>query len=254
MWASSFKCSENDTTAFVELSVTTSIPDSWELPSYLAGDVLDMGRYRDDRDRFVVPDRSWQPGQDSKIHEVDFAGTHQMREQQKLPGWMRTWPDTTEAGREIEPYDPAKHRPMEPAEMYSQDSLDALRDSGFEPQDNGVWRREVLDEEGKPLGASHILTYEPGHRRPSDRSRAPWHLTTDPETAGIAFSTLRGHRGALSAADEDVAQARKMPKQARLYLSVVATFVGKTAAAQSPGRASADDWLDQNAHLYDEWS
>ncbi len=231
--------------------MTTSIPDSWELPSYLAGDVLDMGRYRDDRDRFVVPDQSWKPGQDAKIHEVDFAGTHDMRQSQRDLDMLRAnrekWSDTTSpADREIEPYDPAKHGPMEPAEVYSQDSLDALQGAGFSPHESGVWHRPVTTDEGEHLGASHIITYEPGHRRPSDGSRAPWHLMTDPETAGLAFPTLRGPRGALAAADEDVAQIRRMPKHARMYLAMV--------AAQSPGRANADDWLAKNAHIYDEWS
>ena len=206
-----------------------------------------MGRYRD---RGVRETISGKPDEDAEVI------TH--------PKWQVS---------EIEPYDPAQHGPYEPAEMYSQDSLDALERAGFEPQEPGVWKREVTDEAGKPLGASHILMYEPGHRRPSDGSRAPWHLMTDPETAGFAFGTLRGSRGALSAADADVADARRIPKQARLYFSVVAAFVGKTAAGPSAGRRDAEDWLarntdesfehdpreearrwmDEHAHEYDEW-
>lgn len=247
MWASTFNCFGTDIPALVELDVDVT-PDSWELPIYLAGDVLDMGRYRRDRDRFVVPDRSWTPGQDAKVHEVDFAGTHDMRQSQRDLEMLRanrenyrsdkewsdptpsTWEDNVHRVGEIEPYDPASHH--EPAEMYSQDSLDDLERAGFEPQEPGVWKREVKDEEGNPLGGSHFLMYEPGHRRPSDNKRAPWHLTTDPETVGVAFSTLRGHRGALRAADADVASARSMPKQARHFLFAVAG-------------CQTDSWVDQ---------
>lgn len=242
-------------TTFVELSVTTLIPDSWEMPSYLAGDLIPMNRYRD-RERETVPDEEWTPGQNARVFDMDY--TRDQKKQRSLP----SEPEQPSASWEIEPYDPEKHG-GEPAEMYSQDSLDALHAAGFEPHESGVWHRPMVIGDGENLGAGHILTYEPGHRRPTDNSRAPWHLMTDPETAGLAFRRLRGPGGAISAADADVAQIRKTPKHARLYL----------VAAQSPGRANADDWLaqhpeesfehdpraeahswmDQNADQYEHW-
>jgi hypothetical protein len=218
--------------------VTNLIPDSWELPSRLAGDLINMDRFRD-RERSAVPDEYWEPGQDAKVHEVDFAGTRAHREMEQkrrelgLGGEFESppsaWSNSSfwEHGP-IEPYDPSTYH--EPPELYSQDSLDALEKAGFEPHDSGVWHRPATTEDGEPIGASHILTYEPGHRRSTDNSRAPWHLTTDPESVGDVFGTLRGPHGALSAADEDLAQIRKMPKQARRYLALV------RMAAQSPDR------------------
>lgn len=281
--------------------MTNLIPDSWELPSYLAGDLIPMDRFRD-RERATVPDDSWEPGQDADVvmHPKwkvrRGPSTTELHPKDRTPGWEdltrpstsptystppiygpgldwsnpteETWAEAARRLNEVEPYDPEKHGPYEPAEMYSQDSLDALERAGFEPHEPGVWHRPVTTDEGEHLGASHILVYDPGHRRPTDNSRAPWHLMTDPESVGVAFSTLRGHRGALAAADEDRAQIRKIPKQARRYLAMV-----RLAAAQTPGRANADDWLARNpeesfehdpreearrwmedhAHEYDEW-
>lgn len=234
--------------------MTNLIPD-WELPNHLAGNLIDMDRFRG-RERATLPDDSWEPGQKARVHEVDFAGTHQMRAEQKspglhpqtrTPGWEDlthpegdAWGDAVRNLNAIEPYDPEKHGTYEPAEMYSQDSLDALEKAGFEPHEAGVWHRPVTTDEGEELGARHILVYDPGHRRPTDNSRAPWHLMTDPESVGVAFRTLRGHNGALAAADEDRAQIRRIPKQARRHLFIV------ESAGQSPGRANADDWLARN--------
>lgn len=207
--------------------MTTQIADSWELPSHLAGDLIPMRKYRGrgvtapteeaERDADVITHPKWRirRGPTSfKPDPVDSA--------------FSDWSFLSD----VEPYDPAMHGMHEPAEMYSQESLDALEKSGFEPLEIGVWHRPVTTSTGENLGASHLIMYSPGHRRPTDGTRAPWHLMTDPETAGVAFSTLRGPRGAISAADEDVRQIRAggLPKE----------------SARTPGQSSADDWLARN--------
>ncbi len=204
-----------------------------------------MGRYREDRDRFVVPDRNWKPGQDARVFDLDY--TRQMRAPRPIE---ESWTNAADRLGDIEPYDPEKHAPHEPAELYSQNALDRLNRAGFEPHDSGVWHRPMINDQGTNIG-THYLSYEPGHKLDSG-ARAPWHLTTDPEDVGEVFPTL--HR-AIRAADQHAAT------------------IGKMAAKPSPGRANADDWLannpdesfehdprqeahdwmDQNSHLYDEW-
>lgn len=135
--------------------MTTQIPDSWELPSYLGG----LG--------------------------------------------------------DIEPYDPEIHG-RGPAELYSQDSLSALENHGFEPLEHGYWHRPVMNDAGDHV-ATHYLSYRPG-RRGLGGNRLPWNLTTNPDEVGEDFSVLRGPNGAIAAANTDAAHLMKMAKQARAYL------------------------------------
>lgn len=132
--------------------MTTQIPDSWELPSYLAGDLQEPS-YED---------------------------------------WMSSLP----AG-----------------DLMSVDAQQALEREGFFEHEPGVYHRPVTHRDGTPIAAHHIITYEPGNRRPSNDERAPWILTTDPETVGIAFRHLDGLGGALDAANADRAQIRRMSKK-----------------------------------------
>jgi hypothetical protein len=217
-----------------------------------------MDKYRG-RERLTIPDESWKPGQDAQIFDLaaprgrDRVERDTQEQSVPAPRW------------DIEPYDPSQHH--EPAELYSQNSLDALEKSGFQPHEPGVWHRPVTTDEGEHLGANHIIVHDPGHRRTTDGTRAPWHLMTDPESIGEAYSSLGGPGGAIAAADADREQLRKMPEHTRLFLAMV------RQSAQTPGRANADDWLtanpeesfehdprqeardwmDQNAHQYDEW-
>lgn len=119
---------------------------------------------------------------------------------------------------DIEPYDPEIHG-RGPAELYSQDSLSALENSGFEPLEHGYWHRPVTNDVGDHV-ASHYLSYKPGFRGP-EGNLLPWNLTTDPDQVGESFRTLRGYNGALAAAEADAAQIRKMAKHARAYLRSV---------------------------------
>lgn len=172
-----------------------------------------MGKYRD-REREAIPDDDWEEGQDA---QVIVHPKWKIRRGPSVPAAKPEESDWTDAAKnlsKIEPFDPAKYH--EPPELYSQDSLDALRESGFyQENEPGVWHRPVTTDAGEDLGARHTIVYEPGHRRPSDNSRAPWHLLTDPETAGEAFRTPGG---AISAADADQERIRRLPKHARLYL------------------------------------
>jgi len=251
--------------------VTTLIPESWELPTYLAGDLHDMRDYRRPSD----PEPSWwskivqrfkaapeETGPNARILDFQQPRKTPAKAQPSMSN-MVDW----QGFSNIEPYDPEVHK--EPAELYSQDALDALEQSGFGPHDRGVWHRSVTNEAGEEVGASHVITHQPGYRRPGDKKRLPWHLTTVPETVSVAFSSLRGPYGAIAAADEDAEQIKKIPKHAGLYLVALL----KTAAGRTPGQGSADDWLERNspesfehdpredarrwmeehAHEYDEW-
>lgn len=223
--------------------MTNLIPDSWELPSYTAGDVYDLDAHRalQTYERGGPrEDHEWEEGEGAPVIRFPEA-VHAHVPEWTDPDPHSDWTDAVKALREIEPYDPAKHGPMEPGDLTSVDSLQALEREGFEPHEPGVWHRRVRHENGDPTGMHHIITYEPGHRRPTNDERAPWILTTDPETAGVAFRHLDGPTGALAAANEDRAQIRRMSK-----LGTFIRRLHKAAAGQSRGRRDADDWLERN--------
>jgi hypothetical protein len=160
--------------------VTTEIPDSWELPSYLAGDVIPFGR----------------------------------RQGPKVPPAAPTtdWGDMARRLGDIEPYDPEIHG-RGPGELYNQDALDSLENAGFSPLERNYWHRPVLNSSGEQIG-SHFIAYHPGFRNP-EGALTPWHLMTDPDEIGQRHGTLRG---ALRVADADAANMLSMEKQARVYL------------------------------------
>lgn len=180
--------------------MTDLIPDSWELPSYTAGDVYDLDAHRALRD--------YERGGPREMHQGEPGKVLPFRRDEWTEPERSDWTDAVKALREVEPYDPEKHG-FDP-DLTSVDSLAALDREGFEPHEPGVWYRHVTRDDGTPVGAHHIITYEPGNRRPANNERAPWILTTDPETVGIAFRHLDGPTGALAAANEDREQIRRM--------------------------------------------
>lgn len=184
--------------------MTTLIPDSWELPSYLAGDLVPMNKYRD-RERDTLSDEDWAPGQHAQV--LDFK---RKPAAPAVPAahWENTLAD-------IESYDPEKHG-GEPAELYDQHDLDALEGSGYHPAESGVWHRPITTDRGESMGGQHMISYNPGHRD-SENRLIPWHVSTNPDEVGSVYGTLRGPGGALTATDAEVEQLRRTPKHARLY-------------------------------------
>lgn len=191
--------------------MTTLIPDSWELPSYLAGDLINMEPYR--RNQPSGPDV---PGRDARVFDLDY--TRDKRNNTVPPQTERDWGAGLRSLEEMEPYDPEIHG-RGPAELYSQDSLDALEKSGFSPLEQGFWHRPVMNDAGEHVG-SHYISYKPGYRGP-EGNRLPWNVTTDPEEVGRSHRTLLGQSGALAFADADAANMMKMSKLARAYLAAV---------------------------------
>lgn len=210
--------------------MTILIPDSWELPSYLAGDVVNMDNYRD-RERATVPDKDRAPGQNARIFDLDYTRSMKTPPQPLVD----LTPDWDAGQSHMETYDPSKD---EPAELYNQSDLDALHDAGFHPTEPGVWHRPVANDKGESLGASHTIIYEPGHRQTSNGRLIPWHVMSDQEGIGTAHPTLHG---ALTSVNAEAERVRKMPRHSRLYTP------GVKMAARSPGRANADDWLERNS-------
>jgi hypothetical protein len=158
--------------AFVEL-VVTMIPDSWELPSYFAGDLINMPKR---------PQPPEEEGPNARVFDLNYTrdrrnGTLYAPE----PDWRGI--------DDIEPYDPSKH--IEPAELNSQNNIDALNRAGFDPIDRHAWQRHVLSDDQENLGTHYI------YRHPGDA--LPWHFAPDEDTATIPAKTLRG---ALSLADQ----------------------------------------------------
>lgn len=228
--------------------MTTFIPESWELPSYLAGDLYDMGDYR--RRTKDAP-----PLGNARI--IPF----QRPKPKPSVDHPSAWAEAVRKLREIEPYDPEKHG-GEPPELYRQDHLDALESAGFEHVDKGTWHRTYTDGEGNALGA-HQITYAPGYRDQDTNRLTPWHITTDPEAAGTFMPTLRG---ALDLADAHQKAVKSLP------VHHASAFPHWTKVGATPGQSAADDWLArnpeesfadpreeaerwmrENAHLYEEW-
>lgn len=203
-----------------------------------------MGRYRD-RERVTVPDESWEPGQDAQVL------MHPKWKIRRGPAAPALAAEPEEEPRpslnDMPMYDPSQHE--EPAELYSQDSIDRLEQAGFQPHERGVWHRPAAQGQ---QGPGHLIVHDPGQPL-SDGTRAPWHLISNPDEVSQRYRALGGPDGAIAAAD--------------------AAPIEKEAAAQTPGRANADDWLarntdesfehdpraeardwmDQNADQYDEW-
>jgi len=149
------------------------IPDSWERT---AGVVHNMDEYRR-----PGPDRP--EGESGKVY--DYArGKKIIRQRPPRENPTPYHP----AGTDFPPYVEEPER-----EFYNSDDLDALHDSGFEPQGAGVWTRPLA---GGTADQSHHIFYAPG-RKDAGGKRIPWHATTDPQAEGRDFESLRGSRGAL---------------------------------------------------------
>lgn len=215
----------------------TLTTDSWELPSHLAGDLLHMkgrpGREsvpaeETGKDAQVITHPKW------RIRRGPAAPAPAPVES-VLQDWSEIAPPTED--------DLAKyHR----GDLVSQGHIDRLRAEGFEPDEDGSWHRRVTQANGEPIAAHHILTYQPGYRRPTNGERAPWILSTDPETVGIAFPSLHG---AVSAANADRDQVRRMSKVGS-FLSALMT---KTAVEKTPAQIAAEKWLAENDDQFEHW-
>lgn len=216
--------------------MTTLIPDSWELPSYIAGDLVPMEKYRD-RERMPVDSPEWEEGEGAPV--VSHP-KWKVRRGPAAPApapvesTISDWYNPESVQRRLEQMgDPGEFKPYDPSDypdrdFYNQDDLDHLQLNGFDPHGPGEWHRPITDAEGNLSGAEHIITYHPGHRTPPTTMHPrgelrPWHVTTDPETVGVAHANLRGPYGAMAAANAEQDQLSNLNKRSHV--------------------ASADEWL-----------
>lgn len=159
------------------------VRDSWDLPSHVAGDVIDMEQYRLHR-----PPK--QP-----IPEVGTTGPVPAP-RQGIPS--DNWSDDFV----VEPEGKA---------LYNQDDLDTLHAAGFEPHSEWSWHRPVGSDE---QGAAHVVTFAPGYRH-DGRRLTPWIVTSHPSGRSLPASSVRR---AIDLADRDAEATRKLPGyQATVY-------------------------------------
>jgi len=203
--------------------VTKVIPDSWELPSYLAGGVYHMEGWRERRG--PLPDQP--EGNEAEIRKFPQGRRAKPRRKPAQQQPERSW-----SGSLGDVGFPPEHH--EPGELYNQDDLDALKEAGFEPHDRGVWHRRIPGAPRDVINAGHYLYYNPG-RVVGDKKK-PWHLTKDPEEQGRDFASLRGMSGALS--------------NLQHFSSAFPDWT-KFGAKATPGQSAADKWLADNDN--DDW-
>jgi len=189
--------------------VTTSIPDSWELPAYLAGELVPMSEYEDHRrDRMTNWDEASQAPV-VRLNDKTRRELQKLRAQRPPAEPPYDWADAARRLGEIEPYDPEAHGTYGPTDMVSADSRAHLEQHGFEPtEDTGVWTRRLTHANGDPLAMYHTIMYAPGHRLESNE-RAPWLLMANPDEVGTPF---RSASDAVSAANADRDRVRKMSR------------------------------------------
>lgn len=221
--------------------MTTLIPDSWELPAYTAGDLVPMDDWEHLRRDRITDNIGGAPV--VRLNDKMRREIQRIKRSRPAPEPERDWGAGLRALEDMPPYDPSEHPDRD---FYNQDDLDHLAQHGFSPTgDPGVWSRHVTHPSGQAMAAQHILTYDPEHRRPTTGERAPWVLTTDPDTVGIAFPSLRGNRGAMAAANADQEAVRRMSKVGA-FITHLSHLMFRTAADKTPAQIAAEKWLSEN--------